>query len=167
MAEIRAYALAPIAKVLGVTTPGMAGDENVIEGWRKDSQDARRGSPSPAEEIINLGETMKKTAGITLMTLAALLLFASAAQAEDAAPIFKAKCAACHGQDGSGDTAIGKKQALRDLRAAEVQKQSDAELTGIIAEGKAGKAAHAYKKKGFTEDQIKALVAHIRSIAKK
>lgn len=163
MAEIRAYALAPLAQVLGVTTPGTARDENVIEGWRKDSQDA----PSPAEEIINLGETMKKTAGITLMTLAALLLLASAAQAEDAAPLFKAKCAACHGQDGSGDTAIGKKQALRDLRAADVQKQSDAELTGVIAEGKAGKAAHAYKKKGLTDDQIKALVAHIRSIAQK
>jgi mono/diheme cytochrome c family protein len=110
---------------------------------------------------------MKKTALITLLAFAGLLLLAApTASAEDGAALFKAKCAACHGQDGSGNTAIGKKSALRDLGSAEVQKQTDAELTSVIADGK-GKPAHAYKKKGMTDDQIKATVAHIRSLAKK
>jgi mono/diheme cytochrome c family protein len=113
------------------------------------------------------GKKMKKTALLTLLAFAGLLLIAApAALAEDGAALFKAKCAACHGQDGSGDTAIGKKSKLRDLRSPEVQKQTDAELTSVIADGN-GKPAHAYKKKGMTDGQIKAVVAHIRSIAKK
>ncbi len=109
---------------------------------------------------------MKKTAFMTLLALVCLLFGAAIANAEDGAALFKAKCAACHGQDGSGNTAIGKKSALRDLRSADVQKQTDAELTTRIADGN-GKPAHAYKKKGMTDAQIKALVAHIRSIAAK
>lgn len=108
---------------------------------------------------------MKKTAFMTLIGLAVLVL-APMAQAEDAAALFKAKCAACHGQDGKGDTTMGKKQGLRDLSSADVQKQTDAELTKIVAEGKDGKASHAYKKKGLTDDQIKGLVGFIRGLKK-
>lgn len=108
---------------------------------------------------------MKKTAFTTLLALVFLLFGAAIANAEDGAALFKAKCAACHGQDGSGNTTMGKKAGLRDLGSAEVQKQTDAELTAIIAEGQ-GKPAHAYKKKGVTDAQIAALVAHIRSLKK-
>ena len=108
---------------------------------------------------------MKKTT-IMILTAFALVLFAApVAQAEDGAAVFKAKCAACHGADGKGDTTMGKKQGLRDLGSAEVQKQTDAELEKMIAEGK-GKPAHAYSKKGVTAEQIKALVAHIRTLKK-
>lgn len=107
---------------------------------------------------------MKKTAWVTLLALVTLP-FAAAANAEDGAALFKAKCAACHGQDGGGNTTVGKKAGLRDLGSAEVQKQTDAELTSIVADGK-GKPAHAYKKKGVTDEQIAALVAHIRSLKK-
>ena len=108
---------------------------------------------------------MKKTT-MMILTVFALVLFATpVAQAEDGAVVFKAKCAACHGADGKGDTTMGKKQGLRDLGSAEVQAQSDADLTEVIAAGK-GKPAHAYSKKGVTADQIKALVAHIRTLKK-
>lgn len=106
---------------------------------------------------------MKKTAFTILLALVCLLFGAAIANAEDGAALFKAKCAACHGQDGSGNTTIGRKSGLRDLGSADVQTQTDAELTAIIAEGK-GKPAHAYKKKGVTDAQIQALVAHIRSL---
>ncbi len=39
---------------------------------------------------------------------------------------YKAKYAACHGADGSGDAAVGKKLGTHDFRSAEVQKMSDA-----------------------------------------
>lgn len=100
--------------------------------------------------------------------LLVFLAFPAIAQAaEDGAALFKTKCAACHGQDGSGNTAMGKKQKVRDLGSAEVQKQTDAQLTDIIANGGAEKKpAHAYKKKGLTDEQINALVAFIHSLKK-
>jgi len=53
---------------------------------------------------------------------------------------------------------------LRDLRSADVQKQTDEELTAWIANGKG--AMPAYKDK-LTSDQIKQLVEFIRQLAKK
>ena len=41
--------------------------------------------------------------------------------AQDAAGTYKAKCSACHGADGKGDTAMGKKMGLMDLASPEVQ----------------------------------------------
>src|SRR5262245_52549923 len=81
----------------------------------------------------------------------------------DGAAIFKSKCAMCHGPDGSGQTAVGKSFKVRNLGSAEVQKQTDAELTSIITNGK-GKML-AYKGK-LTAEEIKALVAHIRTLKK-
>src|SRR5579863_5648119 len=49
---------------------------------------------------------------------------------------YKAKCSACHGPDGSGATTMGKMMKVKDLRSAEVQKQTDAQLAEIIAKGK-------------------------------
>jgi mono/diheme cytochrome c family protein len=79
-----------------------------------------------------------------------------------AALFYKAKCAACHGPDGSGQTAMGKSMKLRDLRSPEVQKQTDKELYDWTANGK-GKMP-AYKTK-LTEADINALVAHMRALA--
>jgi cytochrome c6 len=82
----------------------------------------------------------------------------------DGASQFKAKCSVCHGADGSGSTAVGKSMKIRDLSSADVQKQTDAELTSIITGGKGSMPA--YKDK-LTGDQIKQLVAFIRGLAKK
>lgn len=82
----------------------------------------------------------------------------------DGASLFKSKCASCHGADGSGNTPIGKSMKLRDLGSADVQKETDAELTAITANGKG--AMPAYKDK-LTADQIKQLVAFMRTLAKK
>jgi cytochrome c6 len=94
----------------------------------------------------------------------ALLISASAFAGSDGAATYKAKCASCHGADGSGQTAMGKKMNLRDLGSADVQKQSDDELQKWTADGK-GKMP-AYKAK-LSEAEIKALVAFIRTLAKK
>ncbi len=98
-----------------------------------------------------------------LVTLALLsLLFAlalpPAAAAASAADTYKAKCAMCHGADGS-KTMMGAKP----LNGDEVQKMSDAELTTTITDGK-GKMP-AYKGK-LSESQIKGLVGYIRTLKK-
>ncbi len=64
-----------------------------------------------------------------------LLGFSCAAFGEDAAAVFKTKCAMCHGPDASGNTAMGKKFNIKDLHAPEVQKKTDAELKTLITKG--------------------------------
>lgn len=86
------------------------------------------------------------------------------AAAEDVATTFKTKCAVCHGADGSGATAQGKALKVRDLRSAETQKMTDAQITETIVKGKKKMPAYG---KNISQDQIKQLVAHIRGMAKK
>ena len=87
-----------------------------------------------------------------------------AAVAEGAAQdLYKSKCAMCHGPDGSGNTAMGKKLGAHDFASPEVQKLSDAQLTEIITKGKNKMPAYAGK---LSDEQIKQLVAHIRTFKK-
>jgi cytochrome c6 len=80
------------------------------------------------------------------------------------ADMFKAKCASCHGADGSGSTTLGQRMKVRDLRSPEVQKQTDDELAGIIGKGKAPMPAYS---KTLSPDEIRQLVAYLRTIASK
>jgi cytochrome c6 len=103
---------------------------------------------------------------VVLFLASPLLIFTpSARAADDAAAVFKAKCAACHAADGSGNSATGKALATPDLRSDEVQKQTDAQLIDSVTNGK-GKKMPAYKGK-LTDDQIKQLVGYIRELGKK
>jgi cytochrome c6 len=98
-----------------------------------------------------------------LMIAAGSFLIAAPAFGQGAS-LFKSRCAGCHGADGKGDTGIGKSMHLRALGSADVQKQSDAELTAWIADGKG--AMPAYKDK-LSGAQIKDLVGYIRDLGKK
>lgn len=114
--------------------------------------------------------TIKHTTAAALITLVAIMLGLQTAPRAvagsavvDAAATYKAKCATCHGADGSGNTAVGKGLKCRDLRSAEVQGQSDAQLLAIITKGKS-------KMPGFEKtlgaDTCKSLVAYVRSLKK-
>jgi cytochrome c6 len=102
--------------------------------------------------------------GSPLFLLAAALLFGVLpAHAQSGGALFKAKCAPCHGPDGKGDTSMGKMLKVRDLSSADVQKQTNAELTAAIEDGK-GKMP-AYKGK-LSSGEVKELVSFIRSLKK-
>ena len=60
--------------------------------------------------------------------------------------------------------AQGQKLNIRDLHSAEVQKQSDSDLSQMIAQGKSKMPAFS---KTLSADQVKLLVAHIRELGKK
>jgi cytochrome c6 len=77
--------------------------------------------------------------------------------------LYKAKCAVCHGADGQGETSAGKANKIRDLGSADVQKQSDDELAGIITNGKGKMPAYG---KSLKPEQIKDLVAYLRTLKK-
>ena len=106
---------------------------------------------------------MKKLGTLALVgtLFAGTCLLSAPAKADTAAgeAMFKAKCAGCHGADGKGKEAM----KTTDLAAADVQKMSDADLGGIISNGKGGKMP-AYKT--LTPEQLKDLVSYIRSLKK-
>jgi cytochrome c5 len=120
--------------------------------------------------MVKISTTMIK---LTVTTLAAAVILCfivltqpqviRAAQ-DDPSTIYKAKCVVCHAADGSGNTAQGKALKVRDLRSAEVQKMTDAQMTEIISKGKKKMPAYG---KNYSQDQIKQLVPHIRGMAKK
>jgi cytochrome c6 len=96
-----------------------------------------------------------------LAAFAMLFVLPSSMRAQDAASLYKSKCAACHGADGTGSS-MGKRMGAQDFTSAEVQKMSDSELADIITNGKGKMPAY----KSLTPDQVKGLVAHIRTLKK-
>lgn len=109
---------------------------------------------------------MRKLMVVVLALAVAVLVMPRSAQADagpDGAAIYKSKCAACHGVDGKGQTAMGKNMKLKDLGSAEVQKLTNAELDKIIADGK--EKMPAYKGK-LDQASIDAVIAHIRTFKK-
>ena len=85
------------------------------------------------------------------------------ARAQGGEALYKSKCAGCHGADGKGQTSMGKANNIRDLGSADVQAQSDDAIAGIISGGKGKMPAYG---KSLKADQIKDLVAYIRTLKK-
>jgi cytochrome c6 len=82
----------------------------------------------------------------------------------DAASLFKSKCAMCHAEDGSGNSPSGKALKAKDLRSQETQSKSDAEISEVITKGRNKMPAFGQKLK---PDQIQELVAYVRRLPKK
>jgi cytochrome c6 len=87
----------------------------------------------------------------------------SSVMAQDAAATYKTKCAMCHGTDGKGSP-TGLKMGVHDFTSADVQKQTDAQLTETITKGKGKMPSYDGKLK---DSEIKDLVAYVRSLGKK
>jgi len=102
---------------------------------------------------------------LKLVALAIVLALPALAQNE-AEALFKARCARCHGVDGSSKTEAGKKMGIPDLRSPKVQQLSDAELFETIYYGKGHhNYPHVFSKLGLSEQQVKSLVKHLRYLA--
>ena len=121
------------------------------------------GSPTYKEKKAIM-KTTKLAAVILTIAVALFIIIPNLSwAADDAAGLYKAKCAACHGPNGEGKPAA----KIPALKSDEVKKMSDEELTDAIANGgKTKKASHAYANKGMTPDQIKMLVGHIHELNK-
>jgi cytochrome c6 len=96
-----------------------------------------------------------------VVAMAVVLTLSVSAHAQGA-DLFKSKCAACHGADGTG-SAMGKKMGAHDFTTVEVQKMSDAELDDVITNGKNKMPKYADKLK---PEEVKGLVAYIRTLKK-
>jgi cytochrome c6 len=100
---------------------------------------------------------------LILLACGVMAVGSGSAVAQDAAATYKAKCAMCHGADGKGSP-TGLKMGAHDFTSADVQKETDAELTDVITKGKAKMPPYGGKLK---DTEIKDLVAYIRGLAKK
>jgi cytochrome c6 len=120
-----------------------------------------------SQEESNMRKTTNWLAGMTVIAvvLATIVFLSAPAKADTAAAeaTFKAKCAGCHGPDGKGETATGKMMKVKDFSSEEVQKMSDADLTAAITTGKGKMPPY----KTLSADQVKDLVAYIRTFGKK
>jgi mono/diheme cytochrome c family protein len=102
---------------------------------------------------------MKKTM-VVLAMFALVVSIAVPAFAADGAATFKAKCAMCHGADGTKENPG---MGVKSLAGADVQKQSDADLVGAVTKGKGKMPAYAGK---LSDDEIKGVVAFVRTLKK-
>jgi len=106
------------------------------------------------------------TTSMSKIAWAGLLLVAfalSASAQKDPRDLYLDKCAACHGPDGAGQTARGKKLKMKGAKET-TGKMSAADMIKIVQNGK-GTDMDAYGKE-FNADQIKGLVEYYRSLAK-
>jgi len=101
---------------------------------------------------------MKVLAYVALLGLVAALAVPAIAQ-DKPADLYKAKCAGCHGPDGS-KSVMGSKP----LNGADVQGMSAADIAAAISNGK-GKMP-AYKGK-LTDAQINDLAAYVKTLKAK
>ncbi len=105
---------------------------------------------------------MKMYKSQILLGLSLLLALSTVAIAQDsAADVFKAKCAMCHGPSGNASTPMAKNMGLKALSDPEVQKMSDADLNGLITNGKGKMPAMKGK---LTDAQISDMVKYIHTL---
>jgi cbb3-type cytochrome c oxidase subunit III len=89
----------------------------------------------------------------------------SASSTTSAKALFAAKCARCHGNDGRGETAIGRIVSAPDMTDAEWwEKRGDSKhLIQSVSDGRGGMPAFGKK---LTPKEIVALVAYTRTFKK-
>jgi cytochrome c553 len=109
---------------------------------------------------------MKK---IIIVSVALLIAGAVSVRAADAKENWEKSCAKCHGPDGKGKTKMGEKLEVKDYTDAKVQDgMKDDAMIKAIKEGV--KDGEKTKMKSFgdvlSDDEIKALVKHIREFKK-
>jgi mono/diheme cytochrome c family protein len=107
----------------------------------------------------------------TILIIAAISLaaFAFSVRAADPKTNWANNCAQCHGADGRADTKMGKQLSAKNLTDPKVQAAfTDAQATKSIKEGvkQNGKTTMKAFAGKLTDDEIKALVAYVRSLKK-
>lgn len=106
----------------------------------------------------------------TLLVAAGLMAaFAGRCLAADVKENWEKHCQKCHGADGKGQTKMGRQSGVKDYTDPKVQEElKDEKAVKIIKEGiveKGKKKMDPYGDK-LTDDEIKALIAHIRTFKK-
>ena len=106
---------------------------------------------------------MKSNVGIAVLSVLSLSLAVSAVAQNTGEANYKAKCAMCHGADGTGNTPVGKSMKIRSLKSPEDVKETDAQLFKQTKEGVGKMQGYGGK---LTDAQIQDVVTWIRTLQK-
>ncbi len=101
--------------------------------------------------------------GIIALAIAMPVSLAKGATDEAGKSLFKANCAVCHGDDGTG-TATGRALNAPDLHSEAVQKLTDAQIADQINSGKNNMPPF---RNSLSQAQVKELVSFVRTFGKK
>lgn len=106
---------------------------------------------------------------LIIASIAATCFLAGVARAADVKENWEKNCQKCHGADGKGNTKMGRQSGAKDYSDPKVQDEMKDENAikiikdGIIEKGKKKMDPYAEK---FTDEEIKALIAHMRTFKK-
>lgn len=103
------------------------------------------------------------TAVLTL-SLSALAPSHAALAFQSAKSIYASKCAVCHGNDGSANTAKGKELKVRNLRSEEFKKMQDAKALEVLLKGKGKMEGY---EKTLGKEKVEQLLAYCRELSNK
>jgi mono/diheme cytochrome c family protein len=106
---------------------------------------------------------------ISLIALSVVALPAAPLSAATAEENWTKDCMQCHGKTGAADTKMGQKLNAKDLTSSEVQASfTDAQATDAIKNGIKENGNTKMKAFGdkMSDDEVKALVAYVRSLKK-
>ncbi|MEI7909372.1 MAG: c-type cytochrome [Verrucomicrobiota bacterium] len=109
---------------------------------------------------------MKSMKQLGLLTVATLMAASLNASADEGSAIFTKECAKCHGADGKGDTAMGKKLKIKDL-TVEAAKLGDAKIESTVKAGV--KDGDKVRMKGFpdmSDADVKAVAKYVLTLKK-
>ena len=108
------------------------------------------------------------TLSIAILTVGALSVYAGESK-PDGKKLYDDQCAKCHGPNGKGQTAMGKRLGCKDYTDAKVQEAlKDDDAIKAIKEGYKDKDGKQIMKpaEGLSDADIKALVAYMRTFKK-
>jgi mono/diheme cytochrome c family protein len=116
------------------------------------------------------GKTLVAKFALTVLTLsifAALALTMSSPPAlafQSAKSLYASKCAVCHGNDGSANTAKGKELKVRNLKSEEFKKMPDAKAMEVMLKGKGKMEGY---EKTLGKEKLEQLLVYCRELSNK
>jgi mono/diheme cytochrome c family protein len=116
------------------------------------------------------GKTLVAKFALTVLTLSiftALALTMSSPLAlafQSAKSLYASKCAVCHGNDGSANTAKGKELKVRNLKSEEFKKMPDAKAMEVMLKGKGKMEGY---EKTLGKEKLEQLLVYCRELSNK
>jgi mono/diheme cytochrome c family protein len=117
-----------------------------------------------------MNQFARKTMIATLVTAAAIFSLSAVTPPSDATnfqsvkSLYASKCAVCHGNDGSANTAKGKELKVRNLRSEEFKKMTDAKAMEVLLKGKGKMEGY---EKTLGKEKLTELLAYCRELSNK
>ena len=115
----------------------------------------------------SLNRMLMKKLTLLAIPAALALAFTTTASAADGKTVYADSCTKCHGDDGKGQTTMGKKVGARDYTDAAVQASfTDADGIKALKEGLKKDDKTLMKPMELSDDDNKAVIAYMRTFKK-